>query len=151
MIVPRAPITIGITVTFLFRLSFFSFSFKFTLWSDGTVKSTIRQVLLFLMILTRFGRLAEIRWSVCISKSRRCLCVSYSKTDSGLCILHFIIITIIIVNIISWWVLQTSVCWWFLTEFERQTFFSSLQVSSKQFGRALKFFSWNGLHMSLIS
>ena len=58
--VPRAPITIGITVTFMFHnlktnslarsryLSFFSFFFfNFTLWSAGTVKSTIRQVLFF--------------------------------------------------------------------------------------------------------
>ena len=47
--VPRVPITIGITFTFMFHifftslvrskyLSFFSLSFKFTLWSTGTVK-----------------------------------------------------------------------------------------------------------------
>ena len=54
--VPRAPITIGIIVTFMFHsffhsqarpryLSLFSHSFNFTLWSTETAKSTILQVL----------------------------------------------------------------------------------------------------------
>ena len=54
--VPKAPITIGIIVTFMFHsffrslarsryLSFFSLSFSFILWSAGTAKSTILQVL----------------------------------------------------------------------------------------------------------
>ena len=49
MIVPRAPITIGINVTFMFHrffnplvrsryLSFFSLSFNFSLWSAGTAQ-----------------------------------------------------------------------------------------------------------------
>ena len=53
--VPKAPITIGIIVTFMFHsffdflarsryLSFFSCSFNFTLWSAGTAKSTILPV-----------------------------------------------------------------------------------------------------------
>ena len=57
-IVPRAPITFGIIVTFMFYsffssldrsryLSLFSPSFNFTLWSAGTAKSTIRLVLFF--------------------------------------------------------------------------------------------------------
>ena len=56
--VPSAPITIGITVTFIFHsffsslvrsmyLPFFMLSFSFTLWSAGTAKSIIRQVLSF--------------------------------------------------------------------------------------------------------
>ena len=54
--VPRAPITIVITVPFIFHsffsspprswyLFFFSLSFNFTLWSAGTAKTTIRHVL----------------------------------------------------------------------------------------------------------
>ena len=54
--VPKAPIPIGIIVTCMFRsffnslassryLSFFSHSFSFILWSAGTVKSIILQVL----------------------------------------------------------------------------------------------------------
>ena len=46
---------------------------------------------LFLLTLTRFGRLAEIRWSVCISKSERSLRVSFFRTDSGLCLYHLIV------------------------------------------------------------
>ena len=56
--VPNAPITIGIIVTYIFNsffnslarsryLSFFSHSFSFILWSAGTAKSTILQVLFF--------------------------------------------------------------------------------------------------------
>ena len=52
VIVPKAPITIGTIVTFMFHsffnslarsryLSFFSLSFRFILWSAGTAKSTI--------------------------------------------------------------------------------------------------------------
>ena len=56
--VPKAPITIGIIVTFMFHsffnslvrsryLSFFSHYFSFILWSAGTAKSTILQILFF--------------------------------------------------------------------------------------------------------
>ena len=58
VIVPNAQITIGTIVTFMFHsffnslarlryLSFFSLSFRFILWSAGTAKSTILQVLFF--------------------------------------------------------------------------------------------------------
>ena len=40
------------------------------------------------MIIIRSGFLAEIRWSVYMSKSHRSLCVSFSRTDAGLCIYH---------------------------------------------------------------
>ena len=96
---PRAPITIGIIVTFMFYrffnslpnlryFSFFSLSFNFTLWSAGTAKSIFLQVL---FIIIRSSRLAEIRWSVCMSKSQRSLCVSFSRTDFGLCIYHLFV------------------------------------------------------------
>ena len=95
--VPRAPIKIGITVTFMFHsffnslarsryLPFFSFSFNLTLWSGGTAKSTTQRILFFVFIIIRSGYLAEMRWSVCISKSQWSLCVSFSRTDAGLCI-----------------------------------------------------------------
>ena len=56
--VPCAPVAICISVTFMFHsffrslerswyLSLFSLSFSFTLWSAGTAKFTIRQVLFF--------------------------------------------------------------------------------------------------------
>ena len=106
VIVPKAPITIGTIVTFLFHsffnslarsryLSFFSPSFSFILWSAGTVKSTILQFFFFLLIIIRSGRLAEIRWSVCMSKSHRSLCVSFSGTSAGFCIYHLLVWSVV--------------------------------------------------------
>ena len=46
-------------------LSFFSLSFNFSMWSVGT---EIQQLLFFLLIIIRCGRLPEIRWPVCMSK-----------------------------------------------------------------------------------
>ena len=77
--VPNTPITIGIIVTCMFHrffnslarsryLSFFSHSFSFILWSAGTSKPTILQVLFFfffffflLLIIIQSGLLAGIR------------------------------------------------------------------------------------------
>ena len=70
--VPRAAITIAITVIFIFHSFFnslarerylflFLLSFSFILWSAGTAKSTIQQIPFFLLIITRSGHLAEIR------------------------------------------------------------------------------------------
>ena len=101
--VPRAPTTIGITVAFRLHSfffntltmsgysSFFSLSFTFTLWSAGTAKSTILQVLVLFLITIIADRLTEIRWFVCISKSLRSLCVSFSRTDSKMCIDHLFV------------------------------------------------------------
>ena len=91
---PNRPITIGIIVTCMFHsffnslarlsyLSFFSHSFSFILWSARTAKLTILQVLFFLLIIIKSGLLAEIRWSVCMSKSHRSLCVSFSRIGTG--------------------------------------------------------------------
>ena len=107
--VPKAPITIGIIVTFMFRsffnslarsecLSLFSHSFSFILWSTGIAKSTILQIFFFffffffflLLIIIMSGLRAEIRRSICISKSHRCLCVYFSRTGAGLCIYHLL-------------------------------------------------------------
>ena len=59
--VPKAPITIVITVAFMFHsffnslarsryFSLFSYSFSFILWSAGTTKSSILQILFFLIV-----------------------------------------------------------------------------------------------------
>ena len=45
----------------------------------------------FLLIIIRSGRLAEICLSVCKSKSLRCLCVSFYRTDSGLLMHHLFV------------------------------------------------------------
>ena len=99
--IPRAPITIGIIVTFMFH-SFFNSLGKiqvplFTFFQFYSVVSRDRKVhnsassnffFLFLVggIMVRSGRLTEIKWSVCMSKSQRSSCVSFSRTNSGLCI-----------------------------------------------------------------
>ena len=93
----RATITIGITITFIFH-SFFQFPskvevliFLFVAFQFYSVVSWDSKVYtsassLFLLFITRSGHLDEIRWSVCISKHQWSLCISFSRTDSGLCI-----------------------------------------------------------------
>ena len=122
--VPKAPITIGIIATFMFHsffnslarsryLSFFSLSFSSILCSAGTEKSTILQILFFffLLIIIKSGLLAEIKWSVCISKSQRCLCVSFSRTDARLCAYDFFVESNLnFVHISQWITLPTQSC-----------------------------------------
>ena len=102
VIVPKAPITIGTIITFMFHsffnslarsryLSFFAHSFRFILWSAGTEKSTIFQILFFSWIIISSSLLAGIRWSVCMLKSHRSLCVSFSRTGAGLCKYHLLV------------------------------------------------------------
>ena len=123
VIVPKAPITIGIIVTFMLYsffsslprskyLSFLSHSFIFILWSAGTAKSTILQVLsLLLLIFIRSGLLAEIRWSLCMSKSHRSLCVLFSRTGAGLCIYHlFVWSNFNFLHVSQWITLPTQSC-----------------------------------------
>ena len=70
----------------------FSHSFSFILSSSGTAKSMILHILFFfLLIIIRSGLLAGIRWSVCMSKSHRSLCVSFCRTVAGLCIYHLLV------------------------------------------------------------
>ena len=76
--VTNAPITIGIIVTSMFHrffnslarsryLSFFSHSFSFILWSAGTAKSTILQILFFSWLL---GLVFWPRWGdPCVCQS----------------------------------------------------------------------------------
>ena len=123
--VPKAAITIGVIVTFMFH-SFFSslarsrylslFSFSFILWSAGTAKLTILQVFFlffffFWLIIIRPCLLAEIRRSVCISKSHRSLCLSFSRTGAGLCIYHLLAWSNLnFFNISQWITLPTQSC-----------------------------------------
>ena len=89
--VPNASITIGTIVTFMFHsffnslaksryLSFLSFSFRFILWSAGTAKCTILQILFFCWLLWGLVFWPRIRWSICMLKSHRSLCESFSRT-----------------------------------------------------------------------
>ena len=121
-IVPKVPITIGTIVTFMFHsffntlarskyLSFFAHSFRFILWSARTTKSTILQIFFFLLIIVRSGLLAGIRWSVCILKSHRSLCVLFSRTGAGLCIYHLLIWSNFnFLHISQWMTLPTQSC-----------------------------------------
>ena len=69
--VPRALIVIGITVTFMFHtllnsLARFKYLFLFQFFLCDQLEQQSPQfgkVLFFLLIITRSGRLAEIRWS----------------------------------------------------------------------------------------
>ena len=120
--VPNAPITIGIIVTCMFHsffnslarsryLSFFSHSFSFILWSAGTAKSTILQVLFFLLIIIKSGLLAGIRWSVFMLKSHKSLWVTFSRTGAGLCIYHLLVWSNLnFLHISQWITLLTQLC-----------------------------------------
>ena len=70
-------------------LLFTFFQFYFVVSRDGRVDN-FASSLFFLLIIIRSGLLAEIRWSVCMSKSRRSLCMSFSRTSAGLCIYHLL-------------------------------------------------------------
>ena len=95
VIVAKVPITIGTIVTFIFH-SFFNslfFILLFTFFQFYSVVSRNNKVdnfanffFFFLLIIIKSGLLAEIRWSVCMSKSHWSLCVSFSRTGAGLCI-----------------------------------------------------------------
>ena len=92
-------------------LSFFSPSFRFILWSSRTAKSTILQILFFLLIITRSGLLAGIRWSVCMLKSHRGLRVSFSRTGAGFCRYHlFVWSNWHFLHISQWITLPTQSC-----------------------------------------
>ena len=117
VIVPKAPITIGTIVTFMFHsffnslarsryLSLFSHSFRFILLSAGTAKSTILQILFFpfffffLLIIIKSGLLAGIRWSICMLKSYGSFYYYYDY--------YYYYFTLL-------WAFHTSVSWVFLT------------------------------------
>ena len=92
-------------------LSFFAHYFRFILWSIGIAKSVILQILFFLLIIIRSGLLAGIRWSACMLKSHRCLCVSFSRTSAGLCIYHlFVWSNLNFLHISQWITLPTQSC-----------------------------------------
>ena len=76
MTVPSKPNAVGITVTFMFHsffcslarsmhLSLFLLSFSFTLWSAKTAKSTIWQVLFFLLSISYYYYYIQINWNCC--------------------------------------------------------------------------------------
>ena len=111
---PRPPITIDITVTFTFHSFFFSCLARSRYLSGISRRSKIHNsasfffffFFFFLLIISRSGHLAEFRWSVYIWKSQRSLCVSFSRTDSGIYIYHLFVW----LNIISCTIPSGSPC-----------------------------------------
>ena len=111
-IVPSRHTTDSITVTFMFYSfevilsspgTYHSFHFVLfwlygLLWQQGPLFGRFS----FLLAIITSGCLAEIRWSVCISKSPKRMCVSFSRTDSGLCIFHLFIWSDFLGSIPSW-------------------------------------------------
>ena len=92
-------------------LSLFSHSFSFILWSAGTAKTTILQVLIFLLIIIKSCLLAGIRWSVYMLKSHRSLCVSFSRTGAELCIYHLLVWSNLnFLHVSQWITLPTQSC-----------------------------------------
>ena len=99
----KSPIAIGMIVTFMFHsffnsraksryLSFFSLSVLLC----GHRRQQSRQFckfsfFFFVLIGMKSGLLVEIRWSVCMSKSHRSFCVSFSRTDARLCIYYLFV------------------------------------------------------------
>ena len=61
------------------------------LLSAGTARYTIQLFPFFWLTISRPGHLARFRWSVCISKSQRSLYISFSRTNSRLCVYHLFV------------------------------------------------------------
>ena len=121
VIVPKAPITIGTIVNFMFR-SFFNSLGRgtypfFHIPSDlfcgplGQQRRQFWKLSFFLLIIVRSGLLAGIRWSVCMLKSHRSLCVSFSRTGSRMCIYHLLVWSNLnFLHISQWITLPTQSC-----------------------------------------
>ena len=66
---------------------------------------------LFLLIIIKSGLLAGIRWSVCMLKSHRSLCVAFSRTGAGLCIYRLLVWSNLnFLHISQWITLPTQSC-----------------------------------------
>ena len=93
-------------------LSFFSLSFRFILISwDSRVDNFANSLLFLLLIIIRSSLLAGIRWSVCMLKSHRSLCVAFSRTGARLCIYHLLVWSNLNFLYISLWItLPTQSC-----------------------------------------
>ena len=122
--VPKAPLTIGIIVTFMYHVfsileqgrstypSFHILSVLFCGQPGQKSQQFCRFSFFFLLlIILRSGLLAEIRWSVCMSKFHRSVCVSFSRTGTGLCIYHlFVWSDLNFLHISLWITLPTQSC-----------------------------------------
>ena len=60
----------------------------FSLWGLLEQQNLQGDKFFFFSIKTRYSFLAEIGWTLCISNCQRTLCISFSRTDSSLCIYY---------------------------------------------------------------
>ena len=116
--VPNAPMTIG-----MFHIkkknslkglgTYASFHYHSILFCCQLVQQS-RQFCKFsflFLITIKFGIQAEIRWSIWMSKSHRCLCVSFPRTDDGLYIYHLFVWSILnFLHIPQWITLPGHSC-----------------------------------------
>ena len=66
------------------------FQFYSVVSQDSNVENFANPLFLLLLLINIWsGLLAEIGWSICMSKSHRSLCVSFSMVDAGSCIYHY--------------------------------------------------------------
>ena len=100
--VPNTPITIGIFVTCMFHsfcnsltrsryLSFFNILLVLFSGQPGQQSRLFCKISFFSLIIIKSGFLAKIRWSVCMLKFHRSLCLAFSRTGAGLCIYHLLV------------------------------------------------------------
>ena len=82
----------------------------FVVRRDSKVDDFVNSIL-FLLIIIRSGLLAGVRWPICMLKSHRSLCVSFSRTGAGLCIYHlFVWSNLNFLHISQWITLPTQSC-----------------------------------------
>ena len=84
---------IGFSIPLQGRSTYPSFHFLSVLFrgQQGQQGSQFCKFSFLLLIIIRSGLLAEIRWSIFMSKSHRSLCVSFSRTYAKLCIYRLFI------------------------------------------------------------
>ena len=109
-VMPYAPSIVRITITLMFHSFFFNslVRSKYLFYFHSVVRQNdkIHKMPNFLFCLgrsvSRFGLLARIKWSICISKSQGIYCILISWTDSGLWIYHLILLLLLLIGISTW-------------------------------------------------
>ena len=113
---------------YIFILLYTFFQFYSVVNRDSKVDNFANSLFLLLIII-RSGLLAEIRWSVWMSKSHRSLCVSFSRTGAGLCIYHLFVWYYYYFSLVK--LFTSALTGSFSLEFELQQFSLGLQDSSE--------------------
>ena len=95
-------------------LLFTFFQFYSVVSRDSKVDYFANSLLFFfllLLIIIKTDLLAGIRWSVCMLKSHKSLCVAFSRTGAGLCIYHLLVWSNLnFLHISQWITLPTQSC-----------------------------------------